>query len=112
MAPVESIHDKLMSSADQFEAICLIELLRDVLSEAVAGTSGRDAPAHPVVGVRPQEIADWPFVRDLLHSVKLLDLVKALNRRRESTMQAEYLVLNHRGQWQIVKELCETLPDV
>jgi hypothetical protein len=53
MRPVVTIHNQLMSSGYQFEIIAVIELLRNVLSERVAGTSGRDSPTTSIIRVGP-----------------------------------------------------------
>ena len=51
MAPVVAVHHQLMSSADKFEAVSLVELLAYVLAKGVAGTSRGDAPAHALVWI-------------------------------------------------------------
>ena len=39
MGPVVTIHHKLMCSGDKLQVVGMIELLRDILSERVSGTS-------------------------------------------------------------------------
>ena len=103
MGPVVAAHDKLMSARYQFQSICMVELFRDVLTERVASTSGRDAPAAAVIGVGPEEIANGSFVRHLLDSVKLSDLVEGVNGWRETTMETEDLALNNSGEGQVIE---------
>ena len=79
MGPVVAAHDKLMSTRYQFESICMVELLRDVLTERVASTSGRDAPAAAVIRVGPKQIADGSFVGNFLDAVELTNLVESVN---------------------------------
>lgn len=50
------LHDKLMGAGYQGEAVGMVEGFRDVLSEGVAGTSGRDAPPTTIIRVRPQQV--------------------------------------------------------
>lgn len=49
--PVVALHDQLVSSRDQCQAVGRIELLRDVLPKGVPCTARGDAPAAPVVRV-------------------------------------------------------------
>jgi len=51
-------------------------------------------------------------VRDLLHSVELLDLVEGVYARRESSMETKDLVFHNRGHWKSVKQVSEKLPHV
>ena len=81
----------------------MVELLRNILAKRVPGTSGRDAPAAAVIGVRPQEIANGSLMRHLLDSVKLSDLVKSVDGWRETTMETEDLALNNSGEGQVIE---------
>lgn len=81
MGPIIAVHNKLMSSSNKFEVVCMIKLLRNVLAKSISSSSGRDTPTAPVVRVRPQKVAHWTFVRHLLHSIELLDLFKSVDRR-------------------------------
>ena len=51
-------------------------------------------------------------MRYLLHAIQLPDLVKGVDRGRETTVEAEDLALHDSSQWQVVEELSEGLPDV
>eukprot|EP00191_Tetraselmis_sp_GSL018_P009702 CAMPEP_0177609358 /NCGR_PEP_ID=MMETSP0419_2-20121207/19034_1 /TAXON_ID=582737 /ORGANISM="Tetraselmis sp., Strain GSL018" /LENGTH=120 /DNA_ID=CAMNT_0019104253 /DNA_START=194 /DNA_END=557 /DNA_ORIENTATION=- len=53
VAPVVSLHDQLMRTGHQLEAVGVVELLADVLAKSVPGSSRRDPPAVPVVRVGP-----------------------------------------------------------
>ena len=86
MTPVVSIHYKLMCSAHKTQAICLIELLANVLSEGVSRTPWRNAPAHTIIRVRPEKVTDGTFMRNFLHSVELFNLIESVNARRKSSM--------------------------
>ena len=48
----------------------------------------------------------------LLHSVELSDLVKGVNTWGETTVEAEDLVLDDSGEWEVIEELGELLPYV
>ena len=79
-------------------------MLRYVLAERVAGTSRRDTPAASVVRVRPKQIANRAFVRNLHEPIELLDLFEGVNAGRETSMKAENAVFNNSGKRQKVKE--------
>ena len=51
------LHHQLMSPWYEGQTVVMIKRFRYVLSERVAGAARRDAPAAPVVGVRPQKVA-------------------------------------------------------
>jgi len=51
VAPIISIHDQLVSPGDELKAIGVVELLTDILSKRVAGSSRRNPPAAPVIRV-------------------------------------------------------------
>lgn len=90
----------------------MIELLRNILTKRVACSSRRDTPTAPVVWIRPEEVTDWSFVWHLHDSIKLLDLVERVDRWRETSMKTEDITFNNSGEWKIIKERGEILPDV
>ena len=112
MGPVVAAHNKLMSTRYQFQSICMVELFRDVLTERVASTSGRDAPAAAVVGIRPKQVADGSFVGNFLHTVELTNLVEGVDRWGETSVQTEYLSLDDCSQWQVIEQFSESLPNI
>ena len=40
MGPVVAIHDQLVSTGDELEVVSVVELLGDILTEGVSGTTG------------------------------------------------------------------------
>ena len=48
----------------------------------------------------------------LLHAIQLANLVKGVDAWRQTTVQAEDLVLNHSGKGKVVEQLSEDLPHV
>ena len=101
-----------MCPADQLQPIRLVELLGDVLTERVAGTTRRNTPTHSVVRVRPEQVANRALVRHLLLSIESLDLVKCIYAGRESTVQAENFIGYDSCQRQIVEQLDEHPPNI
>ena len=71
-----------MSSCYSGKTIGVVKLLRDVLSEGIASSSGRYTPTAPVIRIRPKQITDGAFVRYFLDSVELLNLFKGVDTGR------------------------------
>lgn len=69
VAPVVAIHDKLMSTGDERQAVVVVEGLADVLAKGVASATRGNAPSAAVVGVGPEQIAHRALVRHLLNAV-------------------------------------------
>ena len=112
MSPVVAVHDELMGTGNPGQVIGVVELLRNVLAERVAGTTGGDAPTTSVIGVGPEEIADRALMRSLLHAIELADLVEGVDTGRQTTVKTEHLVLNDGRQGKVVEQLSELLPHV
>ena len=53
MCPVVAVHNKLMCAGYASQIIGVIELLGDVLTEAIASTTRRDAPTAALIWIRP-----------------------------------------------------------
>lgn len=79
VSPVVPIHDQLMCTGNARQVVRVVELLRDVLTEAVASTARGNAPTASVIGVGPEEITDWALVGCLLNAIKLADLVQCVD---------------------------------
>lgn len=114
VVPRVSVNDQLVGTTDEGEFVGMVELGGHVLAEDIAGATRRDAPAGPLVGVRPQEVAhrpipppfesrNLPFVGDLLLSVELADLVQSVEAGTESAVETEHRVLNERAQREVVE---------
>ena len=73
--PIVTIHHKLMGAGDAGQTVVVVELFRNVLTERIAGTTGRNSPAAPVIGVGPKQIANGTFVGNFLDAIQLTDLV-------------------------------------
>jgi len=112
MGPVVALHNQLVSARSHLEAICEVELRRDILSEGVTRTARADAPACALVGIGPQKIAHGTFVGDLLEAIEAADLVEGVDGGRETAMETENLVLDECCERKVIEEVGEVLPDV
>lgn len=90
----------------------MVKSLGNVLAECVSGTTGRYAPAAPVVWVRPQQIAHGAFVRDFLDSVESPDVVEGINAGGETAVEAKDLVVDEGREGEVVEKVGEVLPDI
>lgn len=94
LRPVVALHNQLMCSRNERDSIVVVEGFGDVLSEGVARTTGRDAPSAAVIGVRPEEITHWAFVRDLLDPVKSTNVVQGVYAGRKSSVKTKDFSVN------------------
>ena len=51
-------------------------------------------------------------MRNLHDSIELLNLIESIDTWRKSSMKAENVSLNDSGQWQVIEETCEVLPNI
>jgi hypothetical protein len=101
-----------MGACHQRQAVVVVERLRDVLAECVAGTTRGYSPTAPVIGIRPEKVAHGPLVWDFLNAVERPDVVEGVDAGRETTVQTEDLVVDQGGEREVVEEICKVLPDV
>jgi len=109
---VVASHYELMGSSDSRQAIRMVELFWNVLSETVPCASYRDAPSTPVVRVRPKQIADGSLMRHFLYTVQLPDLVQSVDTWWKTAVQAKDLVFDHSSKRQKVEQLCKNFPNI
>jgi len=112
LRPVISLHDKLMSSRNQRQAVVVVERLRYILPERVPGAARGDTPAASVIRVRPQQVTHGSLVRHFLDPVEGPDIVQRVDRRGQAAVQAEYLVIDEGSEREVVEEVGKVLPDV
>lgn len=68
-----------MGACDARQVVRVVELLRDVLTEGVAGTARGNAPTTSVIGIGPKQVTDGSLVRRLLHAIELADLIECVD---------------------------------
>ena len=71
-------HDQLMSSGYSLQTVALKELVCYVLPEGITSSTRRESPACLFIWIRPEQIAHWTFVRYLLDSFEVSNLVKSV----------------------------------
>ena len=112
LAPIVALHDELMRSRDQCQAIIVVERLADVLTKSLASASWTDAPATSIVRITPQQITHWPLVRHFLNPVQTSNIIQCIDTRAQTSVQAKDLVVNQSGEGKVVEEISEEFPDI
>lgn len=79
MAPIVTIHNKLMRTSDQCKAVGVRKALGDILTKGITGTTRGDTPARTVIRIRPKKITNRAFVRYFLQTVLLHDVGQHVN---------------------------------
>lgn len=100
-----------MCSRDQLQAVDVVELRRDLVTEQPPSTSRTDRPRLNLLGVRPYEIAEGSLVGDLLCPCHHTDLVDRPDLRAQSSVNAEELAVNDRRQDEEVEDVAASLPN-
>jgi len=107
-----AFHAELMSAEDVRHPIRLEEFVDHPRSERVTRASrGNREVLLLWVRVGPNQIGDRAFVGDFSKPVHDFDLVDGVYRWGQTPMNAEYSVIDHDGQRQEVKHVCEVCPN-
>ena len=109
---LEAIHDKLMGTSHKLQVVNMVELGGHFGAEKPAGTTRRDCPGVNVFRIRPHQVTERSLVRNFHATVNEANLVKGLNLRRETTMDAEDLALNDGTDTKIIENLGAVFPRV
>lgn len=112
VTPIKSFHNELMSSSDESETVVVVKGFGNVLTKGVTGPTGGDSPTTAVVGVGPEEIAHWAFVGNFLEAVDGANVVEGIDRRGETSVKAEDLIIDKSGKREIVEEVGKEFPNV
>jgi len=112
LRPIITLHNQLMSSCNQSQAIIVVESLGNVLAKRIPSSSRRYSPPASIIWIRPQEIAHRTLVWYLLYAVEGSDIIECINAGRETSVEAEDLVINQGCEGKVVEEVGEVFPDI
>lgn len=101
-----------MSPCNERQTVVVIESLRNILAERIAGTTGRYPPAAAVIGVGPEQIAHGSFVGNFLYAVQSTNVVERVDTGRQPAVQTEDLIVDQGRQGKIIEQIGEELPDI
>jgi hypothetical protein len=107
LRPIIALHDQLMSSGHEREAIVVVEGLGNVLPKGVACTSGGYTPPAAVIRVGPQQIAHGALMRHFLDAVQGSNIIKGVYTGGQSSVKTKDLVINQGGEGKEIKEVCK-----
>mmetsp|Transcript_28058 Transcript_28058/g.63438 ORF Transcript_28058/g.63438 Transcript_28058/m.63438 type:complete len:212 (+) Transcript_28058:167-802(+) len=110
--PVVSLHDQLMCSDNKLEAVDVVEMLRNILSEGVSCSSRADSPSNPVVRVAPHQIADGTFMGNFLESLELLHLRHCIKGGRQPSVGTKQLLVDGCREREEIKQIREAFPHI
>ena len=86
-----SLLDELVRPGDEFESVDMAEVIGNFGSEYPAGSSGVDCPVFDIFWIRPHQVAEGSFMRNLDLPIDGPHLIDGLDFGAESTMDAEDL---------------------
>ena len=90
----------------------MAELTHNLAAEDVASSTGISTPRFNVLGVRPHQIGEGAFMRDLKSSFKQSDLVKSFNVRRKATVDAKNFAFNLGTDAKVVENFAAVFPGI
>ena len=111
MAYLVAFINKLMSTCNECEAIDMIELGSDLISEEPARPTWRNRPGINVLRVTPDQITECTFVGDFLSTSDNANLINSADLRTQTTMDTENFAVNQSGKNQEIEHLAACLPD-
>ena len=99
-----------MRSRNRRQAIDVVELRRDLVTEQPTGATRTDRPRIDVFGVTPHQIAEGALVRDLLGTRNDADLIDRADLGTETAVDAKNGAVDNGGQNKEVEHLAARLP--
>ena len=81
--------DELMGTSNQFKAIDMAEVISHFRSKHPASASSIDGPILDIFGVRPHEITERSFMRNLDLSINSSDLINSFDFRAQTSMDTK-----------------------
>jgi hypothetical protein len=100
-----------VSTSNEFEAVDVIELSRNLVTEEPASTARRDSPSLNIFRVTPDQIAESTLMRDLLSTSNDADLINGTNLRAQTTMNTKNFTINDGSEDKEIENLAARLPN-
>ena len=101
-----------MRSSDQRQAVVVIERLTNILAKGIPRSSRANTPSTPIIRITPEQITHGALMRHLLNPIERADIVERVDAGRQAAVQTEDLVVDERGQGQVVEQVGKVLPHV
>ena len=103
---------QLMSPHNKVHLVQQVELVDYFCTKNPSCSSRVPSPSLYVLGIRPHQVSQWSFVRNLLLPVQESHLVNGWKVRRKASVDAKSVTVDDSSQRQEVKGLIEVLPAV
>ena len=87
-----------MSTSNELQAVDMIELGCDLITEEPASTARGDSPSLYVLRITPNQVTEGTLMRNLLSAGDNTDLVNGTDLRAEATMNAKDLAIDNCSQ--------------
>mmetsp|Transcript_16426 Transcript_16426/g.40599 ORF Transcript_16426/g.40599 Transcript_16426/m.40599 type:complete len:318 (+) Transcript_16426:882-1835(+) len=110
--PFVALHHQLVRPRDQLNVVHLVEGFHHVAAEEISRAPRAEAPAVALLGIAPEQIAHGSVVGHLALPVDRADLVQIRHHRREPPVHAKNLVLDQRGEREVVENFGAVPPDI
>ena len=101
-----------MGTGDKLKVVDVVELSRHLRAEEPAGSAWRDSPSVDVFRIGPHEVTERTLVRNLHAAINKADLIKSLDFRGETTVDAENFAFDDGTDTEVVEDLTAVLPGV
>lgn len=101
-----------MRAGDQIQPVDMVELIHHLTPKNPSSPTRGHRPAADVLRIAPHEIAKRAFVWDFLYAVDGPDLVDGADLWAEAGMDAEDLVVDERGDDEVVEHINAVLPRI
>jgi hypothetical protein len=93
-----SLIDELVGTSNEFEAVDVVELSRNLVTEKPASTTWGNSPSLDILRITPDQVAESTLMRNLLGTSNNTDLIYSTDLRAQTTMNAENFTINNGGE--------------
>lgn len=103
--------DQLMSTSDQLQAVDLVKLGRNLVSEQPSCTTWRHCPGVDLFRIGPHEITEGSLMRNFLCTSDDTNLIQSADLWRQTTVNTENCSIYDSSKNEEVENLATCLPD-
>ena len=107
-----ALHHKLVRACDHLQAVDVAELVNNFAAEFVPSSTGISPPGINILGIRPHQIGEGTFMRDLEPSFEQSDLVKSFNVRGKASMDTENFAFYLSTDAKVVENFAAVFPGI
>jgi len=102
-----------MSSAYQIDIELVQSIFYDIAAKSIANSSFIIPPPSDIrVRIRPEDITEKPFIRNLNGSLDIAEIIDTIEVRRKPSMHTQNLFINKRHNGHGIENIYKILPDL